>query len=210
MRARYLTRASNSSPPSLTADHCLANTGTLPTGGDFFSGLIVKGTMAAFSSLWLYLATRAGANPSASGAPRPRVALARPIPKPKRQRGRPRKPKLPETIAGGPLRVPKAVGRPRKYDPKAILALVDAHRAAAVAKGKRLRRGSALCELLAEAIKTRDPKKYQELQRLRDTFEESYPERGALRRALERVEGAHLHKLERLLSYAVNGRRARK
>jgi hypothetical protein len=127
---------------------------------------------------------------------------------PKRSRGRPPKPRPIYSLATQPP--PPPLGRPPKYDSKAILALVDAHRKAAAAQGHQLRRGSALCELLAEAIRTREPKKYQTFKTARDDYEGSHSRRAALRLALERVARKHLQTLERLLSYAVKGRPKRK
>jgi hypothetical protein len=122
--------------------------------------------------------------------------------------GRPKKPRpLQPTILTG-LRLKKP-GRPRKFDSQAILALVDERRNAGVREGRRLLRGSALCELLAEAIEQREPRKWRTLQRWRRYYEqeEELSPRRALRRALNRVAGKQLQNLERLLSYAVTGRR---
>lgn len=148
----------------------------------------------AFSQTGLAL-TLIGLRP---GPPRPPV---------KRGRGRPPKVRPPKpTLLDGP---PAKKGRPRRWEPKDILAEVDAWRRQASAEGRRLRRGSALCEILADAIRKHEPAKYQRLERLRQQFLDEDPSpRAALRKALRRVDRKTLALLERELSYGVTGRSA--
>ena len=109
-------------------------------------------------------------------------------------------------------------GRPAIYDSAEILTRVDAHRALALRqRGRRLRRGTALCELLADALRVKAERrqpgfqaKYHKFQLWRPKYEEDFAPSTALRKALMRVEGKHLVKLERLLSYRVTGRPRRK
>jgi hypothetical protein len=121
------------------------------------------------------------------------------------KRGRPR-----TSILAGPSR-PR--GRPPKFDSKQILALVDARRDATLRdKGRRVRRGTALCELLAEAIEARAKRgepvfqaKYRRYQSFLASYQVEHSPAVARRRALMRVDGNHLRKLERILSHHRRG-----
>jgi hypothetical protein len=104
------------------------------------------------------------------------------------------------------------------YDPTELLIRVDAHRAAVLRdEGRRVRRGTALCELVAEAIKTKAERgdsgfqaKHRRYQSLFASYQEEHSPAAARRKALMRVEGEHLRKLERILSYCITGQRGRK
>src|SRR6266576_5683501 len=75
------------------------------------------------------------------------------------------------------------------------------------AEGGRTSAGEAMCDLLIEALKDLNPRKYRQIQVCREHEEERWSERRALVRAVERIEGKHLKKLERILGYGPSGRR---
>ena len=107
-------------------------------------------------------------------------------------------------------------GRPRRYDSAKILALVEMRQRTAEGEGQPLTRRAALVELMLHAQRTRDPKKYENLVKWKNHYEHELflsPSRSlsrAFRRPSFAAEQRHLRKLERLISYHVNGRPASK
>jgi hypothetical protein len=72
-------------------------------------------------------------------------------------------------------RFPGPVGRPRRYDSEAIADWADQHLVAEQSKGRQLSFAVALREVVAEAMKKREPARYRRLRGLVAHYQEEEP-----------------------------------